>query len=259
MLGRRLWTVVPGFLLVAAAVAGIAAFSGSLQGAQKGTAPGASPPVAAASQVVIDGVKPGQPGYATLLANLEVRGKAPRGPWGYSGSSNFNRYFVGVSRSPVQPVKFPHPVHVNTLKMNCVFCHFAADKSPDPGMPAVGTCMGCHTTGPATRPEIKVLKAFADSGRAIPWVRIHKVPEYVHFPHMQHVNAGVTCQSCHGQIQNMPQVTRYASLNMGWCVSCHVNGYSRAEGMRAAGYQPSADDIKAPVRKARYDCSSCHY
>jgi hypothetical protein len=30
-------------------------------------------------------------------------------------------------------------VHVNTLKMNCVFCHFSADKSPDPGMPAVAT------------------------------------------------------------------------------------------------------------------------
>ena len=35
----------------------------------------------------------------------------------------------------------------------------------------------------------------------MPWVRIHKVPDYVHFPHVRHVNAGVTCQTCHGQVQ----------------------------------------------------------
>jgi predicted CxxxxCH...CXXCH cytochrome family protein len=57
----------------------------------------------------------------------------------------------------------------------------------------------------------------------------------------------------------MPQVRRFASLNMGWCVNCHVNGYSRAEGMRAAGYEPTAADLAAPPRKASYDCAACHY
>src|SRR3712207_8732073 len=52
----------------------------------------------------------------------------------------------------------------------------------------------------------------------ISWERIHKVPDYVNFPHMRHVNAGVTCQTCHGDIQNMNRVYQYASLNMGWCV-----------------------------------------
>jgi mono/diheme cytochrome c family protein len=78
---------------------------------------------------------------------------------------------------------------------------------------------------------------------------------------MRHVNAGVTCQSCHGQIQNQWQVGQYASLNMGWCINCHVNGYKPAEGARLAGAPDSV--VKAaealPVRKARYDCSSCHY
>ena len=67
-------------------------------------------------------------------------------------------------------------------------------------------------------------------------MRIHKVPEYVHFPHVRHVNAGVTCQTCHGQVQKMDQVYQYASLNMGWCVNCHVNGYDPKEGQKAAGY-----------------------
>jgi hypothetical protein len=128
-------------------------------------------------------------------------------------------------------------------------------------------------------------------------VRIHKVPEYVHFPHMRHVNAGVTCQTCHGQIQNMPQVYQYSSLNMGWCVNCHLNGYSPQEGRVAAGYASADSNIVSPAgaprqqpaaasaplanaqqpapptvgegrqpatnaagRKiARYDCANCHY
>jgi hypothetical protein len=112
--------------------------------------------------------------------------------------------------------------------------------------------------------------AMGPNAKPIPWIRIHKVPEYVHFPHTRHVNAGVTCQSCHGQVQNMDRVYQYASLNMGWCVSCHVNGYSPKEGLEAAGYaaqqQPTPAAAPAPAnlatgerKKARYDCANCHY
>ena len=107
------------------------------------------------------------------------------------------------------------------------------------------------------------------NAKPIPWIRIHKVPEYVHFPHMRHVNAGVTCQTCHGQIQKMNQVYQYASLNMGWCVSCHLNGYSPTEGLQAAGYAPASTPpatggaaptpVTAERKKARYDCANCHY
>jgi len=68
----------------------------------------------------------------------------------------------------------------------------------------------------------------------------------VHFPHMRHVNAGVTCQTCHGQIQNMPRVYQYSSLNMGWCVNCHVNGYSPREGEVAAGYAQADSGVVTP-------------
>jgi hypothetical protein len=203
----------------------------------------------------------------------------------YSGASSSQH------RSPVQPIAFPHPVHVQKLGMNCLYCHNAANKSMDPGLPAVSTCIGCHNLigpdrpasdlGPKRRSEeIAKLYKYADmasvgspmgpNAKPIPWVRIHKVPEYVHFPHTRHVNAGVTCQSCHGQIQNMDRVYQYASLNMGWCVSCHVNGYSPKEGLEAAGYTAqqqatpataaaSADPAPGERKKARYDCANCHY
>jgi hypothetical protein len=197
---------------------------------------------------------------ATQKANAEAFGKAEPGPWAYSGASGYTFYVGGgIGRSPEQPVKFPHPVHVNTLQMNCAFCHNAAGQSPDPGLPAVGTCMACHTLVAADRPEIQKLSAYWNKRQPVPWVRVHKVPEYVHFPHMRHVNAGVTCQTCHGQVNNMSQVFQAQSLNMGWCVQCHVNGYSPAEGMRAAGYEPDSATLAMPRKKASYDCATCHY
>lgn len=213
------------------------------------------------------------------------------GPWGYHGGSSMQGY------SPVQPIAFPHPKHIKVLGLNCVYCHYAAYKSPDPGLPAVGTCMGCHlfTFSLAQRPEIAKLTAYWDAKRPVPWVRIHRLPEYVHFPHMRHVNVGITCQTCHGQVQEMYRVYQYAPLNMGWCVSCHVNGYTAQEGDRAAGSARALGPTGAsslanttpltlsvlPITKAaarsgpyvlpvgppltderhraRYDCGTCHF
>ncbi|NUP57081.1 MAG: cytochrome c3 family protein [Gemmatimonadaceae bacterium] len=157
----------------------------------------------------------------------------------YSGASSSQGF------GPEQPVQFPHPRHAGAVKdgglgLNCLYCHNAGNKSFDVGMPAVYTCLGCHTSvrGATDRAktEIGKLVKFADARRPVPWIRIHKVPEYVHFPHVRHVNAGVTCQTCHGQVQKMDRVYQYSSLNMGWCVNCHVNGYDPKEGQKAAGY-----------------------
>jgi hypothetical protein len=185
------------------------------------------------------------PGLAALVA-------AALALSAYSGASS------PQGRGPAQPIAFPHPVHVQKLGMNCVYCHYAANKSPDPGLPAVSTCMGCHTIigpqrpasdiGPArTSTELQKLQRYADfsgggrNAKPIPWERIHKVPDYVNFPHMRHVNAGVTCQACHGDVQNMSRVYQYSSLNMGWCVRCHVNGYDPQAGLQlAAAADPSA-------------------
>lgn len=234
------------------------------------------------------------PGLAALVAGALVLSA-------YSGASS------SQGRGPDQPIAFPHPVHVQKLGMNCLYCHYAANKSPDPGMPAVSTCIGCHAVVGPERPasdigpkrrsaEIEKLQKFADlkglalgpNARPIPWERIHKLPEYVKFPHMRHVNAGVTCQTCHGDIQNMRKVSQAASLNMGWCVRCHVDGYDPAEGRRLAstydatqavaqqGGAQTAGEAQQPAppvvaaaahdtlatgqrRKARYDCAVCHY
>lgn len=181
----------------------------------------------------------------------------------YSGASS------SQNNRPVQPINFPHPLHAaGNMNMNCLYCHNTANKSPDPGMPAVSTCMGCHLIVPGSTPggkaDIQKLMQYygGGHGKPVPWVRIHKLPEYVRFPHMRHVNVGVTCQTCHGQVQTMDRVYQYASLNMGWCVNCHVNGYDPVEGQRATGYVTDtsrAVTSSADRKRARYDCANCHY
>ena len=218
----------------------------------------------------------------------------------YSGASS------SQGNHPDQPIQFPHSRHAGAVKdgglgLNCLYCHNAGNKSLDVGMPAVGTCMGCHAAVATAKPEIQKLAAYYNKGQPVPWVRVHKLPEYVHFPHVRHVNAGVTCQTCHGQVQKMGTAYQVSSLNMGWCVNCHVNGYDPKEGQKAAGYdnvtpanysggvpygtpnsragigngppglgvpadpsQRGPHGVNEPTpsaerRRARYDCSSCHY
>src|SRR2546430_4099558 len=62
-------------------------------------------------------------------------------------------------RRPPRSTLFPyttlfrsHPVHVQKLGMNCLYCHNAANKSMDPGLPAVSTCVGCHNMIGPDRP-----------------------------------------------------------------------------------------------------------
>jgi hypothetical protein len=63
-----------------------------------------------------------------------------------------------------------------------------------------------------------------EGGESIRWRRIHKLPDYVrNFPHNVHVNAGVSCYSCHGMIGRQAVVHQVQSLSMGWCLDCHRN------------------------------------
>jgi hypothetical protein len=140
-----------------------------------------------------------------------------------------------------QPIAFPHDKHAGPAsQVPCMYCHYTADRSDDAGIPAVEVCAGCHMPGgvPMVRADsagVQQLIEYWNEQRPIPWVRIHKVPDHVHFPHMMHVNADVQCQECHGPVEEMAEVELVAPMTMGWCVQCHEQ------------------------RAARTDCFVCHY
>ena len=58
-------------------------------------------------------------------------------------------------------------------------------------------------------------------GKPIEWVRVHKTPDYVYFNHSAHVNRGVSCQSCHGDVNQMEVISQVQPLSMSWCLDCH--------------------------------------
>jgi Class III cytochrome C family len=101
-----------------------------------------------------------------------------------------------VAVASVQPINFPHSVHVQTYKIDCQYCHADARRSEYAGIPSVERCMGCHKITAADKPEIKKLAEFAAKQQPIPWTRVYKLPEFTYFPHKAHIRAELACQTC---------------------------------------------------------------
>ncbi len=130
-----------------------------------------------------------------------------------------DRYVRGYA--PEQPIPYSHALHAGTMRIPCLYCHSGADRSRHAGIPAVETCMNCHRVTKTESPAIKELTALYTSGRPLEWVRVHTLPDYVFFDHRPHVNAGIACQTCHGEVQTMTVLTRRMSMRMGSCLGCH--------------------------------------
>ncbi len=123
--------------------------------------------------------------------------------------------------SPVQPILFSHKLHAGVNGISCRYCHRHVTDSRLAGIPSVADCRSCHLYISAEAPQIKKLMDYWDKREPIPWVRVHTLPDHVYFPHMMHIRARIDCSTCHGQVAAMEQVTRTASLKMGWCLGCH--------------------------------------
>jgi mono/diheme cytochrome c family protein len=210
---------------------------------------------------------------------------------------------IGLQRErgyqPEQPIYYSHKVHVGQNQINCLYCHGGAVEGKHANIPSASVCMNCHMTineysGGALykedgtevdgTAEIQKLyeyagwdpgtRSYKNPGKPIEWVKIHNLPDHVYFNHAQHTVAGrVQCQTCHGEIQNMPEVYQFSDLSMGWCVNCHreskVNfgDSSGTNGNRFYSiYERYHDEIKAGTRDSvtvsdigGVECQKCHY
>ncbi len=142
-------------------------------------------------------------------------------------------YFVsrgerdGIGYSPEQPILFSHALHNGQMGIDCQYCHTGVEKSRHAGIPSVSVCMNCHTQARTDRPQIVKLKEYYTSGKALLWKRIHKVPDYAYFNHSSHVNKGIQCISCHGDVGQMVKVAQVNSFTMGACLDCHRNAQTK--------------------------------
>ncbi len=210
---------------------------------------------------------------------------------------------IGLGRmkgyQPTQPIYYSHKVHAGTNQINCLYCHSGAQDSKYSNIPSVNVCMNCHKSikeykgDPITKEdgssvngtaEIQKLYSYAGwnpeskkydrEGKPIQWVKIHNLPDHVYFNHSQHVKVGKqNCQTCHGPIQEMPEVHQFADLSMGWCINCHretkVNFYNKetGEGNKFYSiYEKFHKDIadgkldSVTVEKiGGTECQKCHY
>ena len=219
---------------------------------------------------------------------------------------------IGMGRmknyQPEQPIYYSHKVHAGVNQISCLYCHGGSQDSKQAGIPSVNVCMNCHMgiqeykgdpivkeNGQAVNgtAEIQKLYAYAgwdskakrynpdnngdgipDGAKPIKWVKIHNLPDHVYFNHSQHIKVGKQqCQTCHGNIQEMPEVYQFSELSMGWCINCHreskVDFYNAKDGSGNkfySIYEKFHKDIKdnkldsVTVEKiGGTECQKCHY
>ena len=129
--------------------------------------------------------------------------------------------YTRVGYAPVQPVPYSHALHAGQLGIDCRYCHSFVEKSGFANLPSAQTCMNCHSQIKTTSPLLAVVRASYATGQAVPWVQIHRTPDYVYFNHSIHIARGVSCLECHGQINHMETVEHAKPLSMGFCLDCH--------------------------------------
>jgi hypothetical protein len=129
---------------------------------------------------------------------------------------------------PVQPIPYSHMKHLS-LGLDCKDCH----TNPEPGklmiFPDASKCMLCHVTVANDKPSIQKLAEYAKSKQAIPWVRVYTVLPGVAWNHRAHLDAGVKCETCHGQVRQMEAMSEVTSVTtMYSCLNCHEMNHAKA-------------------------------
>jgi hypothetical protein len=136
---------------------------------------------------------------------------------------------------PTQPIAFDHRIHTQVAGLDCAYCHRTAATGVTAGLPDVQQCVGCHVTVGQGQPEIEKVRNAWVRQQAIDWQRVHRLPDHTRFTHEAHIQAGLACSACHGEVSQMQQIVQVRSLKMADCVACHQQN-------------------NAPT-----ECSTCHY
>lgn len=197
----------------------------------------------------------------------------------YKGIESLFTIGVQQNYSPTQPIAFSHKVHAGQFEIDCQYCHTGVRKSKNANIPSANICMNCHSaiTSGTNTGESEIAKIYAaldydpktqkygTETKPIEWVRVHNLPDLAYFNHSQHVGvAGVECQTCHGEIQEMEVVAQHANLTMGWCITCHRETPLRT---KDNAYYDNLVELHAKEHKepmtvednGGLECSKCHY
>jgi hypothetical protein len=136
----------------------------------------------------------------------------------------FARTFNNKVRVPVaQPVAFSHALHNGQMGIDCRYCHSSVEVAASANVPSTEVCMSCHSQIRVGSPQLANVQQSWDTNTPIAWNRVHDLADFVYFNHSAHINKGMGCTECHGQMNRMEAVWKNEPLTMGWCLECHRN------------------------------------
>jgi Cytochrome c7 and related cytochrome c len=181
-------------------------------------------------------------------------------------------YVTGEGRFVEQQVPFSHQHHAGELGIDCRYCHIGVEKTAQAVVPPTHTCMTCHSQLYTNAAMLAPVRESMASGRPLTWHRVNRLPDYVYFDHHAHVNNGVPCAACHGDLRRMPLTRQTSPMTMGWCLDCHRGPqdrivaasrvyedapYDRRTAADRAAGRATAAKIAHSGRNLT-DCSTCH-
>ncbi len=175
--------------------------------------------------------------------------------------------------APEQPVPFSHATHAGRLGIDCLACHHAATKSSRAGFPDLTSCLACHRHVLADDARLAPLHAAANpdaphfTGEPFAWLRVNALPGFAHFDHTAHVNRGVSCVACHGDMRKADRTASSPKLTMASCLDCHrrPRGIVPLEAISSPEQTgPEADALSERLIRQWHlapgtDCSTCHH
>jgi hypothetical protein len=184
------------------------------------------------------------------------------------GLLNESAWVTRVEVAREQPIQFSHERHVAGNGIDCRYCHTSVETSPFAGIPPTATCMNCHREIYSSSPFLEPVRASFRTGEPIHWTRVYDLPGFVYFNHSIHIYKGIGCTTCHGPVDRMPLMRKYATLQMEWCLNCHRHPeqYVRPrDQVFSVSYDPPANQLALGQRLvAEYDiqrltsCDTCH-
>ncbi len=201
---------------------------------------------------------------------------------------------VNVGYQPVQPIAFSHSVHAGDNSIDCQYCHSSAKNSKTSGIPSTNVCMNCHKLiseyngdlfGDYSKEDLdneiqKIYDAvgwdkenskYIENYEQVPveWVRIHNLADFAYYNHSQHVTVGgIECQTCHGPVEEMHEVSQFSPLTMDWCITCHrdskvdLTNNEYYKNIHKKLLDKNGEQFVENVTEAQMgglECGKCHY
>lgn len=129
------------------------------------------------------------------------------------------------------PLRFNHRKHVKELGQACTTCHDAqkSRSSADQLLPRGERCDACHGSDHA-RAEVVNVRGEPIGECALchvgyrpgePVARVVMPRPHLRFNHELHLGRGMTCEQCHGKVEELTLATVDQLPRMKACLSCH--------------------------------------